>query len=288
MFAWVKPYLRRSQRWRLGWAIAGVVAILLAAAVLWLAWFVFIPRMSAWGFATLSWRAIPAAAGIFFVSFLPLSAFVPGFTMLSQVAKSYIDMNESDLARQLDVIRSEQKTVEEQLGELESTDATGLMQLVKYSRLQLEAYYTIGLRQTQQSFRNSVIAMWLGFLIMLLGVLRQIVPLELLVPGIGEMPADVSTLTIAAGAVVELIAALFLWVYKSSVQQLTYFYDRQIHLHGVLISNKIASAMKEPDEAKKMIVTDILAKSWKPESTPLPTAAGLKKLVIRDKGAAAS
>jgi len=47
---------------------------------------------------------------------------------------------------------------------IEKDDEAGLLPLLKYSRLQLEAYYKIGLTQTRRSFLYSVVAMWVGFI----------------------------------------------------------------------------------------------------------------------------
>ena len=279
LFDWVKPYIKRSRRYRGAWLVLGILTLIIATAVLWAAWFVAIPEVVHWGFKPLSLKALLAAVAIVFLSVIPLWLFVPGFTMISQAARAQLDSLDVEINQKLDDIREEQKTVEEQLSELEDVDATGLMQLVRYSRLQLEAYYTIGLRQTQQSFRNSVVAMWLGFLIILVGILRYLIPLNDFIRLPVAPTEDFSTLTLAAGGIVEVISALFLWVYKSSIEQLTYFYDRQMHLHGILLSHKIASSMKDPDDTRQLIVADILAKAWRPDRTGLPTADKLKDLL---------
>jgi len=274
--------LQQSSRWRIAWGVLGALALLLAATATIFAWFVAIPELASWGFKPLSWAALPAVLGILFLAFIPFALFTPGFSIIGQAIRAAVDSREADVSRKLDVIRDEQKTVEQQLTDLEQGDTSGLMHLVKYSRLQLEAYYTVGLRQTQQSYRNSVIAMWLGFAIIMIGILRQIVPLNVISPYLPSPPKSLDPLILAGGVVVEIISALFLWVYKSSIEQLTYFYDRQMHLHGVLLSHKIAVGMKDSDDTMKVIVNDILAKAWRVERSPLPDSSKLKSLLGKE------
>jgi hypothetical protein len=285
LFPKMDAVLRRSIRWRTAWGILGGVALLLAIAATWAAWFIAIPNVYRWGFQPLSWWAFLSIIGILLLSVIPFGLMMPGFSMLGQTFRAVVDSQESDLTQKLDDIRGEQQSVEKQLGDLERGDASGLMHIVKYSRLQLEAYYAVGLRQTQQSYRNSVIAMWLGFAIIMVGVLRQIVPLNIINEHFSAAPTGFDPLVLAGGVVVEIISALFLWVYKSSIEQLTYFYDRQMHLHGVLLSVQITSGMKDKDDTTKLIVNDILAKSWRAERSPLPDSSKLKSLLSRSGAA---
>src|SRR5262249_52335417 len=142
--------------------------------------------------------------------------------------------------------------------ELEKTDRVGLVPLVRYSRKQLEAYYTIGLNQTQRSFRYSVVAMWLGFTVILIGLAYQILPFELFFPGNVAKNADITLTALAGGTVVEIIAALFLWVYRTSIHLLTYYYDRQMHIHNVILCYRMAESTKEPDGIVRSIVEEVL------------------------------
>mgnify|MGYP003561823226 CR=1 FL=1 len=97
--------------------------------------------------------------------------------------------------------------------------------------------------------------MWIGFVVIISGV------------GINFLPTSIRTLfdvsnvrdiAIAGGTVIEIISALFLWVYRSSINQLTYFYNRQMDNHNVLVCQRIAETMDEPDETKKVIIERIM------------------------------
>lgn len=147
------------------------------------------------------------------------------------------------------------------------------MPLLRYSRVQLEAYYEIGLTQTQRSFRYSVIAMWIGFSVIVSGIVIRVVDLGKF--GVRPLDSDVSTLIIVSGAIIEVISALFLWVYRSSIRQLTYFYNRQLYNHSVLMSQRIAETMTSADEVKKTIIEQLLDRSWTFEPDTLPSGKSL-------------
>jgi len=68
------------------------------------------------------------------------------------------------------------------------------------------------------------------------------------------------------------VSALFLWVYRSSTGQLTYFYNRQIHTHNVVMCFRIASSMENSDEAKRSIVDKVLDRTWE-VNQPVPVGA---------------
>jgi len=81
--------------------------------------------------------------------------------------------------------------------------------------------------------------------------------------------ATLQQVSVAGGIVIEIISALFLWVYRSSLQQLTYFYNRQMDNHSVMICQRIAETMKDSDETKKVIVEKILERGQKAEISGL-------------------
>ena len=157
--------------------------------------------------------------------------------------------------------------------ELATADKSGLVPLLRYSRVQLEAYYRMGLTQTQRSFRHSVIAMWIGFAVIVGGLVVRIFDLTKF--GLIRPDANLGMLVIASGAIIEVISALFLWVYRTSIRQLTYFYNRQIYNHSVLISQRIAETMTSSDDIKKVIIEKLLDRSWALDLDALPSARHL-------------
>jgi hypothetical protein len=121
-----------------------------------------------------------------------------------QILESYA---EAEAAKTTEAVRqgfSEQESVEDALKEI---DKSGLVLLLRYSRVQLERYYTIGLTQTQRSFLYSVIAMWIGFMVILAGIIVPVIDLQKF--GLLPAVANVSTLAIVSGIIIEVISALF-------------------------------------------------------------------------------
>jgi hypothetical protein len=170
---------------------------------------------------------------------------------------------------------------DEASAKLEETDQVGLLPLLRYSRAQLEAYYLVGLSQTRRSFLNSVLAMWLGFILLLVGVCLYVGPVEKL--GLTRPQQDFTIFIMGGAAIIEFISALFLWVYRSSTGQLDYFYDRQMHTHNVVMCYRIASTMEKADDTKRLIVQKVLERTWAPDR-PQPTGAkGLRELLTKLK-----
>jgi hypothetical protein len=255
--------------------VLGIPLGLLAA---WFVWFKVVPVVWNWGFNPISWNAILSLLALFFLVFLPVYFPSLPFIAIQKILALYV----SDQDRELDEAKSRVLKAEKAVdNQTENADAEGLMPLIKYSREQLEAYYVIGLSQTRRSFANSVIAMWIGFLIIVIGIAQYIIPLEQF--GLKSPGADINIVIIAGGAIVEIISALFLWVYRSSIGQLTYFYNRQMHMHNVLFCYWIAATMKEPDETKKLLVEKVMEKIWNPERPEATSSKGLMNVLSKNK-----
>ena len=97
--------------------------------------------------------------------------------------------------------------------------------------------------------------MWIGFAIIIFGIVTNTVDLS---PYIIIKNPNVQVVTISSGIITEVISALFLFIYNSSKNQLTYFYNRQVFVHNALLAYNIAISMKDPDNAKKLIIDKIL------------------------------
>jgi hypothetical protein len=241
-------------------------------------WFKILPGVWTWVFADWSIKNLPGAFAVMFLGVAPLYA--PGVVIFAMlwILRIYADLETAKVTQVLDRGSQEQAQIE---NELKASDPSGLVSLVQYSRIQLEAYYRIGLSQTEGSFRYSVIAMWIGFGVIMVGIVIRVVDLQRL--GLQPPDTNISTLVIMSGAVIEVISALFLWVYRNSIRQLTYFYNRQIHSHSVLLCHRIAETMDAPDEVKKLIVEKVLETSWKQEQESLPTGKTLLSFGAKDK-----
>jgi hypothetical protein len=238
-----QDFLRRNKAWRSPSLILAFLLFPLVIALVGFAWLWAIPKEWAWGFDPLSWVAIPASVAIFFTATMPLVLFVPAAEAVKVVLAAFLEEQDAEIAEAMGKVRDAERKVDPNPDEV---DPAGLMPIIRYSRAQLEAYYTIGLTQTRNSFLNSVIAMWIGFLIIILGIAQYVVPFEQF--GLRSPGSDFNVLVLTGGVIIEMISALFLWVYRSSINQLTYFYDRQMHIHNVLFCFRIAATMEKPDE----------------------------------------
>lgn len=120
--------------------------------------------------------------------------------------------------------------------------------------------------------------MWLGFLILIFGIALYVGPLENF--GLKRPSEDFNVLIISSAAIVEFISALFLWVYRSTIDQLTFYYRLQMRSHVAILSFRMATTMETADEAKRAIIDSILDSSLRPERIPGPAGGkGLRALI---------
>jgi hypothetical protein len=266
----------------IGLAIVGTVIFVSVPAIGWL-WQWAVPQSPndlASGLEVLG-KGLAAlfASSILVTLAIGLAVFV--FGSLGEILALYYDDDTTVLREAVERGSDEQARVEEELGKV---DESGLVLLLRYSRIQLEQYYAIGLSQTQRSFKYGVIAMWIGFTVIMLGIGLNAVNVEKL-PQV-PLRTDTSYLAFGAGLVIEVISALFLWLYRRSIKQLTYFYDRQMYNHGILMSFRIASAMESADAQKpsasdamkQLIITKMLERSWAQTEDALPEGKSLMGL----------
>lgn len=260
----------------LGLAIT-IVLFIASFMFVWYCWFVWLVGVWHWSFDETGWHTFAGLYAIFMLAGGPLYVpFVAGYAVI-QVLNLYNEDQEKLLSQAVSRTSQAQEEAEDYLQhELGSLGTAGLVPLLRYSRVQLESYYEIGLSQTQRSFRYSIIAMWIGFLIIVLGLLYQVIPFQEL--GLPAPNTDIAMVSLAGGAVVEVISALFLWVYRSSIAQLTYFYNRQMYNHGILMAFRIAQSMDEGDETKKTIVKKMLSQAWQVDRPSAPSSAGIRQL----------
>lgn len=160
------------------------------------------------------------------------------------------------------------------LNRLEKKDAAGLLPLLRYSRAQLDEYYAMGLAQTKRTFRHALVAMWLGFTLLILGLALYIGPVETL--GLERPDQNFNVLILSSAAIIELISVLFLWFYRSTIGQLTFYYRLQIRNHNAILCSRIASSMKDGDDARRAIINSMLDFSLMPERPDVQGSGGLR------------
>lgn len=202
------------------------------------------------------WHWLWAWLAVFFLAFIPVYIVMFGVWLIQILLTITVDKT---VEKAFDPVREAE-------ADLSEGDDAQLLPLLKYSRSQLEAYYKISLKQTRRSFLFSVIAMWVGFILILAGISVYFLPVEKL--GLVRPDQDMKIVVIAGGAIIEFVSALFLWVYRSTTQQLTYFYNRQIHTHNVILCFRIANTMKESDSAKRSIIDKMLDTKWGLDQPP--------------------
>ncbi|MBO0749118.1 MAG: hypothetical protein J2O44_01630 [Porphyrobacter sp.] len=245
-------------------------------ALAWACWAVFLPRL--WqGTGGNVLRLAGALVGSVFLAVIPVWGWMLAYSMSDVLFEATVGDEVADLARAHERIR---ETEDDALKRLEKTDAAGLLPLLSYSRAQLEAYYVMGLGQTRRAFLNAALAMWLGFLLLVTGIALYIGPVEQL--GLKRPAGDFHWLILASAIVIEVISALFLWVYRSTIGQLTFYYRLQMQSHTAIMCFRIATTMQEADTAKRAVIDKLLGATLEPER---PTPMSAKGLVTLAAGA---
>jgi len=259
------------------WGVVAALFVLLLP-IAYYSWYDLPQRL--WDFANEEkWRWIPSFFGFFFLFAAPFWATGLAVGVAGFVADISFEIQDSAIQRVKESVR---ETEQDAIDRLEQSDTAGLLPLLRYSRAQLDAYYEIGLKQTRGSFFNAVLAMWLGFLLLLIGIALYVGPVERL--NLTRPPQDFNILILSGAAIVEFISALFLWVYRSTIAQLTYYYRLQMHNHTSILCFRMASTMAQPDETKRLIIEKILEWSTLPERLPLTGAKGFRTL-LQPRGA---
>lgn len=267
-------FQRHPKALAVGWSFA-ILVFLLVIPVAYLCWYVAPPSL--WNWANEAWwHWIFAIFGFLFLFSIPIYVAAGASSLVSFVADLSLSIESAMVTTIHQAVR---ETENEAIRRLEDKDEAGLLPLLKYSRAQLEAYYRVGLSQTRRGFFNSVLAMWLGFLLLLVGVALYVGPVEKL--GFKTPSHDFRILIIGGAAIIEFISALFLWVYRSSTSQLTYFYNRQMQTHTSILCFRIASTMDpaKADDVKRAIVDKVLDWTSVPEKIPLVGAKGFRALL---------
>ncbi len=274
----------RSERWwaektadsaflyYLSWGLA-VLLWLAPLPIAYFAWVELLPGLWAW----VDGSVLRGTAALFPSIILVFGPFWCGLGA-QQFTQFMVEVSVAIEALKDEDARDEaRETEEEALDRLEKDDESGLLPLLRYSRARLDIYYDIGVDQTRRSFFNAVTAMWLGFMILILGVAFYIGPVERL--GLERPSQDFNVLIITSAAIVEFISALFLWVYRSTISQLTFYYRLQMHSHSSILAFRMASSMTEQDEAKRAIINSVLDTSMMPERPAVEGSRGLAALI---------
>jgi hypothetical protein len=269
----LRQFLVRHPRLVLsGWTLV-ILAFVLLLPIAYFCWYVLPGEL--WTFAQQKWwHWVPAFFGYLFLFAIPIWAAIGALSLAGFVADLSLAIEDEAVQDAQQAVR---ETEEDAIRRLEQTDAAGLLPLLKYSRAQLDAYYAVGLNQTRRSFFNAVLAMWLGFILLLVGIALYVGPVDRI--GITRPGQDFQIVILSGAVIIELVSALFLWVYRSTTAQLTYYYRRQMHSHTAILCFRIASTMERPDETKRAIIDKMLDWDDLPERPPVTGAKGIRSLL---------
>ncbi len=296
---WLARFMKGTNKQAIFFVILTFLLLFLSitAMLVYLLWFRWIPPIASWAFIQNDFSAVGVgiwsavkyilgSVGICLCALIPVIFFIAIISQYFPVLFSELPVISDEY------IARKWKLDEEKAKEYENTikkDADNLIMWVNYSRIELEQYYRIGLQQGTKSYKSSLIAMWTGFAIMIIGILLFFLP-SLNLPIKISPNSNIQLLTIASGVIFELVAGLFLWVYQSSKNQLTYFYNRQVYIHNALFAYKISNTIQNgasSDLSKQHIIEKILEfgiLSSPIKETPLPSAKRAStKVVSRSK-----
>ena len=245
--------LRRNHQVR-GLVTIGMLSIstILFLASCYFCWFVWLLDLWHWGFDSAGIKTPFAALSILVLAFVPLVVVVIASGILEPMWDMYAVEADARVNAKIDEAMDGQEKLEL---DLMRKDKSGLVKLIRYSRLQLKSYYTLGMDQNQRGFRHSTIAMWLGFAVIVAGFASYFIPNSQIQ---GQQSVSARDFALMSGTIIELISAAFLWMFKSSQNQLTNFYNRQFDNHNVLLLFNIAESMTDKDSAKMKIVENLL------------------------------
>jgi hypothetical protein len=264
----------RSSRWAkiFAWVVV-LLAWVATLGVAWLCWYLGFAEIWNWTKGDI-FKSIAALFGSMFLFAIPFWAAMLAYQVTIFAAELSFDEDDKPIqdARE-QLVQSEANAI----AQLESADQAGLLPLLRYSRAQLDAYYVMSLAQTRRSFVNAAIAMWLGFAILVTGIALYIGPVEQL--GIARPSLEASSLVIIGAVIVEIISALFLWVYQSTISQLTFYYRRQMQSHTAILCYRIAAGMKNGEAAKLEIIRHLLQNAELPERRALPSGKRMAGLL---------
>lgn len=271
-----KGFLDKYKHGRLIGLIAFLLLFIFEIAIL---YYWVLPKviLAIWGWGGEVWyKGIIAVIAEFTLICIILSiVYFTSISLILKIIALYSEEEEQKSKKPWEELEKEEQIVEDLIRE---KDEAGLFPLIRYSRKQLETYYVISIQQAKKSFKYSAFAMFVGFFIILTGIASAFGFFDIIFPDIKSV--DINSVVIAGGVLAEMISALFLWVYNKSSSQLTYFYNRQIQAHNVILSFRIADSMGNTlkDEAKREIVKGILETSMTyPPDIKLPTTEGFQK-----------
>ncbi len=161
--------------------------------------------------------------------------------------KSFFDKKESKAEEK--EIENKLKTVEESIGVDDDID---IMKLMFSNLKELREYYVISKRQANKTFSASIFVCFLGVVIYSLGIVFTCL-----------LNQDISLISIISGTTVEIISALFFWMYSKSMSQLNIYHKRLSETEKYLITIQLVERISKEslDSELHFIIESILKNS---------------------------
>ena len=252
-----------------------LVVVLCALTIAAAYWTIMVLYPGLWGWAenSLLRQTVAIFASIFLLYVPGLPAYML-FDISSALIEPKVALDPKAAAEQV------RETEQDVIDRLEKTDRAGLLPLLRYSRAQLEQYYEMGLGQTRRSFFHALVAMWLGFTLLVLGLALYVGAFDRL--GIQRPSLDFNLLILATATIIEFISVMFLWVYRSTMGQLTFYYRLQVRNHTSILCYRMTMDMTSgKDGARRAIVNSMLDNALTPERPPVEGSEGLRRWVTK-------
>jgi hypothetical protein len=118
----------------------------------------------------------------------------------------------------------------------------------------LNEYYVINQSQARSSFRWAIFSMFIGFGTIVAGI-------WLFYFRHSEPDKFMASLTTAAGCVVNVISALFLYLHSKTQERSLVYYDQLTGLQKLILAIRLVSEHKDPDkqtEARNQVIRELL------------------------------
>ena len=170
---------------------------------------------------------------------------------ISALASSILMLLRSLLKKRVSKTENEEIKVEVQETIKNIQDSQNIIELLKQHVAESKGYYIISKQQAQKSFSSALFVSFLGFILYALGIAINYININ---------PNNIVIYTTIAGSIVEIISALFFWLYKNSIKQLNIYHQRLGATEKYLTAMQLIEKMSPniQDQSYKILMLTIL------------------------------
>ena len=156
-------------------------------------------------------------------------------TIISYFPPETLKFGEIEL--ELQEIKEERKEIKEKISSKPQVDIFDTIQL---NLNQLTEYYTLNKSQARSSFRVSIFAIIVGLFTIVGGIwmfyFRGLPNLQL------------ATISSISGIIIEAIGGLYFFLYKRTLDQLNYFYDKLTEIQNIMLAIKLSESIENEEK----------------------------------------